>query len=91
MTFDMGKLRRYTGIGSDPAAVGRFGESLADRRGSSDRDRPGVCAVLLMGVGRASAARMMLLMQLFESLAGNVGVDLRGRQIAVAEEHLHHP
>jgi len=33
---------------------------------------------------------MMLGMQLFHALARHVRVDLRGRQVAVPEQHLHH-
>src|SRR5215469_17516591 len=36
----------------------------------------------------ASAARMMLRMQLFEPLARDVRVDLCGREVAVTEQHL---
>src|SRR6185312_232649 len=37
-----------------------------------------------------SAAWMMLRMQLFHALARHVRVDLRGGEIAVSEQHLHH-
>ena len=33
----------------------------------------------------------MLRVQVFQSLARDVRVDLRGRQVAVSEQHLHHP
>ncbi len=39
--------------------------------------------------GGASAARMVFGMQLLEALAGNVGIDLGGGNVAVAEQHLH--
>jgi hypothetical protein len=32
----------------------------------------------------------MLRMQFLHALAGHVGVDLRGRQVAVTQQHLHH-
>src|ERR1700728_1337963 len=38
-----------------------------------------------------SAARMMARVQFLQALAGHVRIDLRGRQVAVPEQHLHHP
>ena len=37
-----------------------------------------------------SPARMMRLMQRFQAFARDVGVNLRGRNIGVAEQQLHH-
>ena len=34
---------------------------------------------------------MMHAVQLFEPFAGNVGVHLRGRDVGMAEQQLHHP
>ena len=42
------------------------------------------------GPARRSAARMMLPVQLLHALARDVRVDLRGREVAVPEQHLHH-
>jgi hypothetical protein len=41
-------------------------------------------------VADPSAARVVLRMQLLQALARHMGVDLRRRQVAVAEQHLHH-
>ena len=41
--------------------------------------------------GVRSAARMVLGMQVLQTLARDVRIDLRGRKIAVPEQHLHDP
>jgi hypothetical protein len=37
-----------------------------------------------------SAARVVFGVQLLQAGAGDVGIDLRGGEVAVAEQHLHH-
>ena len=39
----------------------------------------------------ASASRVMFGMEVLQAGTRHMGVDLRGRQITVAEQHLHHP
>ena len=41
--------------------------------------------------GRCLRPRMVPGVQAFQPLLGHVGVDLGGGQVAVAEQHLHHP
>ncbi len=46
---------------------------------------------LLHCVAENSATRMVLLVQLTQPLPRYMGVNLRGRQIAMTQQHLHHP
>src|SRR6187399_1611955 len=40
--------------------------------------------------GRLLTARMVRAVQLFHALTGHVGVDLRGREVRMTQQHLHH-
>src|SRR5580704_13715360 len=54
------------------------------------REGIGLSAMPRVHPVRYLTARMMLRVQIFQAFARDVRVDLRGGQIAVAEEHLHH-
>ena len=46
--------------------------------------------VFFFGHGRCSGARMVFGVQSLEAFAGNMSIDLRGRDVGVAQQHLHH-
>lgn len=81
-------LQRFSRFG--PRRDRRVQQFYQRGRGSRQRRRRLHAGPGARGYTRPSTSRMMRLMQLFEAFAGNVSIDLRRRQIAVTQEHLHH-
>src|SRR5580704_10305288 len=85
---------RFFGVAVDRGARRRFALRLPALRDSVVyHGPPGTTGGQELPCGAkpaASAARMVLGVQFLETLARDVRVDLRGRQVAVPEQHLHH-
>lgn len=91
--------------GLDPVRPGKFRVARADAQDYTARRGP--CLAKSPSLERlqgsfgcrgptnegncSSAPRMVLFVQAFQALPGHLGINLRRRQIAVAQEHLDHP